>query len=151
MSIIIKDLNTKTDQNNNYLYRDIDIFQVEGTKGKLAVTDLDSVRASMNNLFLIKRGSRILDPEFGSNLDSYLFEQLTEINAGLLADDVEEILTQEPRVMVDNIHVTTDMANSQYIVEVAFYVPSLSKEALDMSFILNKDNGVAIDSTPINN
>jgi phage baseplate assembly protein W len=151
MSIIIKDLNTKSDQSNNYIYKDIDLFQIEGTKGKLSVTDIDSIRSSMNNLFLIKRGTRILDPEFGSNLDVYLFEQLNETNAGFLADDVEEILAQEPRIMVDSIDVLIDEDNSQYIVEVKFYAPEISKESLDMSFNLGKDTGVAIDSVKINN
>jgi phage baseplate assembly protein W len=151
MSIIIKDLNTKTDQSNNYLYKDIDLFQIEGTKGKLAVTDFDAVRASMNNLFLIKRGTRILDPTFGSNLDVYLFEQLNETNAGFLADDVEEILTQEPRIMVESIDVVVDEVNNQYVVGVKFYVPELSKESLDLSFVLSKDGGVVIGSDKINN
>jgi len=151
MSIVIKDLNIKADSAQSYTYRDIDIFQTGGAKGNLAVTDVNSVRAAIHNLFLVKRGSRILDPTFGSNLDVYLFEPINDNNARLLADDVEEILEQEKRILVDDIHVTSDMINSQYIVDIRFYIPSLSKEVLDMSFVVNGDNGVQMQSTPINN
>lgn len=92
-----------------------------------------------------------MDPTFGSNLDVYLFEPINDNNARLLADDVEEILEQEKRILVDDIHVTSDMVNSQYIVDIRFYIPSLSKEVLDMSFVVNGDNGVQMQSTPINN
>lgn len=150
MSIVIRDLNLKAAQSDDYTYSDLDIYQLKGTRNELALKDFDAIRSSINNIFLVKRGSRILDPEFGSNLDIYLFEQINDSNANSLAEDVEEILTQEPRILVESINVTVDEVGGQYIVEIYFYVPSLSKEALNSSFTLSKDNGLVINSLKVN-
>ena len=151
MSIVIRDLNFKTDKAKSYTYQDLDVYQLEGTRNELALSDFDAIRNSINNIFFIKKGTRILDPEFGSDLDFFLFEQINRENAQLLGEAVEEMLTQEPRILVDVIDVQIDSVNNQYIVDVFFAVPTLTNDILNASYVLSRDSGVVINSTKVHN
>ena len=54
----------------------------------------DQVKSNIKNLLLTKRGERILQPEFGSGLQSLLFEQNVDDLEGRIEDTINESLEQ---------------------------------------------------------
>jgi len=54
----------------------------------------DQVKSNIKNLLLTKKGERILQPEFGSGLQSLLFEQNVDDLEGRIEDTINESLEQ---------------------------------------------------------
>jgi phage baseplate assembly protein W len=54
----------------------------------------DQVKSNIKNLLLTKKGERILQPEFGSGLQSLLFEQNVNDLEGRIEDTINESLEQ---------------------------------------------------------
>ena len=54
----------------------------------------DQIKSNIKNLLLTKRGERIIQPEFGSGLQSLLFEQNVDDLEGRIEDTINESLEQ---------------------------------------------------------
>ena len=54
----------------------------------------DQIKSNIKNLLLTKRGERILQPQFGSGLQSLLFEQNVDDLEGKIEDTINESLEQ---------------------------------------------------------
>lgn len=54
----------------------------------------DQVKSNIKNLLLTKRGERILQPEFGSNLQELLFEQSVDDLETKIEDTITDTLEQ---------------------------------------------------------
>lgn len=55
------------------------------------------------------RGTRVVQPTFGCNLQPFLFENITAQNVALIKQFIEEaVLEHEPRVILENLKVTKD-------------------------------------------
>ena len=66
----------------------------------------DQVKSNIKNLLLTKRGERILQPEFGSGLQSLLFEQNVDDLEGRIEDTINESLEQWlPYVTAEQINI----------------------------------------------
>lgn len=79
--------------------------------------DYAAIRNSIFNLFTTIPGQRILNPNFGLNLQRYLFLPINENVARSIGYEIlQGINTFEPRVRVQNIDVKIDEVNQQYLV-----------------------------------
>ena len=66
----------------------------------------DQVKSNIKNLLLTKRGERILQPEFGSGLQSLLFEPNVDDLEGRIEDTINQSLEQWlPYVTADQIDI----------------------------------------------
>lgn len=146
MSIIIKDLSGKVEPTDTFTYKDLDLGFLSGKRGEFDITDLDSIRAAITIIFSTKKGTRILDPNFGSELDQFLFAPITELNGSLLEQEIRETLKQEPRVVIRDVVIYVDKPNGTYNVAIMFTVPTLSNKVLDIQFQLNKEDGITISA-----
>jgi phage baseplate assembly protein W len=96
----------------------------------LVDTDLDAIRNSIKNIFTTRKGQKILSPDFGSNLDQYLFEPVTEVNAQAIGDDILNTINKyEPRVQVLRIVVDPQADQNQYYVSVIYNFLEIKKQA----------------------
>jgi phage baseplate assembly protein W len=78
----------------------------------------DQVKSNIKNLLLTKRGERILQPEFGSGLQSLLFEQNVDDLEGRIEDTINESLQQWlPYVTAEEIDIeaTDELKDSNRI------------------------------------
>jgi len=92
--------------------------------------DYGAVKNSIFNLFNTLPGQKILNPLFGLNLVQYLFQPLNEITANQIGTKIlEGISTFEPRVVLQNINVVVDEANSQYLITLIISVPSIRTDS----------------------
>jgi phage baseplate assembly protein W len=145
MAIRLKNLEriAKTYTEQSYLYKDLalDLTQttqdtpgyplpVPGTDIK-ASFDLGAIKNSLQNLFNTKPGQRFLFPEYGLNLDQFLFQPITEANGNVLGNKIfTTINSSEPRVRVSNVQVFLDPDNNQYLINILLDVPSLNVETV---------------------
>jgi phage baseplate assembly protein W len=81
-------------------------FSTYNRDRKFTLSDFDLVRQDLLNHFSIRKGEKLMNPNFGTIIWDTLFEPLDENVKDLIAEDVKRIVDYDPRVEVDNIVIT---------------------------------------------
>lgn len=128
-----------TDNKNTFLFSDLHldiqeqkIFSKSGEAANKIKSDIqvdydfNAIKNSIRSLFNTKRGQRPLYPEWGIDLESFLFDPLSENIAYEIGRTIQEGITQEPRVTLLNLNINIDYNQSSYNIELQILVPSLS-------------------------
>lgn len=75
--------------------------------------DVRLIKNDILQLLLTVPGERVMRPEFGVQLRSFVFEQSTNADlSGLQMEITEKIATYEPRVVVDDVSLFRDDARN---------------------------------------
>ena len=93
-------------------YTDFDLnFRTNPVTGDIAKkTDLESIKQSIKNLLYTGRGERPFQPDMEGGLNDLLFEQLDNITAEILKDQIRTVIeNHEPRVSI----IAIDVVDSQ--------------------------------------
>ena len=92
----------------------------------------EQVKSNIRNLLLTSKGERVFQPNFGSNLKSLLFEQITPVSLENVENDIRESLsTWLPYVNVNDLVVAQDSADSNKVLTSLEYSTTLEPESLD--------------------
>jgi hypothetical protein len=90
------------------------------------------VKSNIRNLLLTEKGERVFQPNFGSNLKSLLFEQITPTTLENIENNIRESLsTWLPYVNVNNLVAVQDDRNLNQILISLEYSTTLEPDALD--------------------
>jgi uncharacterized protein len=122
---------------------DYDTGQVE------MVSDLDDIRESLNILLSTSLGERVMQPDYGCNLNDYMFESLNNNLIGLIKHHVENaILFYEPRIIAENVDVTApdsnDLIEGKFTITVEYTIPETnSRYNYVFDYYLNEAAGPA--------
>ena len=100
---------------------------------KFKVTDLELVKQNLFNHFNIRKGEKLMQPNFGSAIWSMMFEPLTEELKNLIQDDVKTVVGYDPRTRVNNVIVTQYDHGVQLDIELE-YLPSNQSDTLSLMF-----------------
>ena len=96
-------------------------FSSQETKSNFKLYDIDLVKQDIINHFYIRKGEKLMNPDFGTVIWDLLFEQFTEEVKKLITEDVEQIINYDPRIAINGVIIdSTDMgirieANVTYI------------------------------------
>jgi phage baseplate assembly protein W len=104
---------------------------------KFRATDVDLVKQDLINHFSIRKGEKLMQPNFGSIIWSVLFEPLDDTTTQLIIDDVERIVGYDPRMSLDNIEVVTQDNGIQIALDMT-YIPE--NQATSMTLRFNQDS-----------
>lgn len=130
----------QTSVDKKWMYKDmISAMTVDSTSRNVnASFDIDAIENSIYNMFLFKKGERIINPEFGNSLYVYLYEPMNKLTAKRIGQGVEDMFERwEPRVKIQNIIVTPLYDENTYVVEVNYTVPTLSDKLLNFTYAVN--------------
>lgn len=101
--------------------------------------DIDLVKQDIINHFYIRKGEKLMNPDFGTIIWDLLFEQFTEEVKKLITDNVEEIINYDPRVSINSVLIdSTDMGIR--IEANVTYLPFNINE--NMVFNFDKENNI---------
>jgi phage baseplate assembly protein W len=103
---------------------------------KFRLTDLDLIKRDLLNHFAIKKGEKLMNSEFGSIIWNIMFEPLTDDVKALIVEDIQRVITYDPRIRVDNILVDQFDYGLQIQIELTFLPDNLS-DVLALQF--NRD------------
>lgn len=85
------------------------------------VSELVDIEQSLDILLSTSLGERVMVPDYGCNLDDYMFESLNNSLIGLIKHHVENaILFNEPRIIAEKVDVT--QADSMNLIEGRFTI-----------------------------
>ena len=85
-------------------------FSSQETKSNFKSYDIDLVKQDIINHFYIRKGEKLMNPDFGTVIWDLLFEQFTEEVKKLITEDVEQIINYDPRIAINGVIIdSTDM------------------------------------------
>ena len=107
---------------NAKIYSDLAFDPRLNNEGDLSqVYDQDSINQSLFNIMNTRKGTRIMDPEFGCNIQSYLFELFDEETVNKIVEDIYgNFVRYEPRIKIESIDKNLNFDNLQYTLTVNY-------------------------------
>jgi len=103
---------------------------------KFRLTDLELIKRDLLNHFAIRKGEKLMNPNFGSLIWNTLFEPLTPDVKALIVADIQRVVSYDPRLVVDNVLVDQFDYGLQIQIELTFLPDNLS-DVLALQF--NRD------------
>jgi len=103
--------------------------------------DIDLVKQDIVNHFNIRKGEKLMNPDFGTIIWDILFEQFTPEVRKLVIQDVETVINSDPRIAINNIAVDTTDQGIRVEADI-IYVPFNVNEK--MTFDFDRANGIII-------
>lgn len=92
------------------------------------VSNEKDIEQSLKILLSTSLGERVMQPEYGCNLNDYMFESLNSTLIGIIRQKVETaILYYEPRIIAESVDVTSDgsfdLIEGKFTITVVYTIP----------------------------
>jgi len=104
---------------------------------RFRLTDFELAKQDLFNYFNIRKGEKLMNPEFGTIIWNILFEPFTISTRDAVAEDIKRIVSYDPRLVAENI----DVHEQDYglLVELTVrYVPTNQAELMKINFDRNQ-------------
>lgn len=76
---------------------------VDNNTTKVRLEDTELIKRDLLNHFNIRKGEKLMRPDFGSVIWDALFEQMTDDLRDIIVDDVLEIVKYDPRIVAEKV------------------------------------------------
>ena len=120
-------------------FKDISMsFQVNPINNDIiGVKNDTAIARSVRNLIFTVPGERFFNPNLGSKVSQILFDNVDEISASAIRDEIEEtIIKYEPRVKLDNVKVEPNYDNHEFDVTITYDVIGIDALPQQLNFAL---------------
>lgn len=107
----------------NHQYSDVAIV------GTDTLYDSDSVKQSLVTLLRTQKGERLFRPNTGSDLESLLWQPMSDSTASDIKFEIQDVLLQDSRVTLKELSVTADASNYCYNVSLSVLVNGVESQA----------------------
>ena len=87
----------------NILYRGVSTLN---QSKKFRLIEFELVKRDLINHFNIRKGEKLMQPDFGTIIWSLLFEPMTDVVRNQIVDDIKAIVNYDPRIGVNSINLT---------------------------------------------
>ena len=105
----------------------------------VAIKNETAIARSLKNLILTEPGERFFNPNFGSGASKTLFENMDQISASVIKDNIENTINNyEPRVDLIDVKVSPDYDNNEFNVTVNYYIVGIDVSPQQLSFALKQ-------------
>jgi phage baseplate assembly protein W len=108
-------------------------FSTVGRNKKYRLTDFELVKQDLINHFNIRKGEKLMRPNFGTVIWNVLNEPLTDDLKSVIVSDIESIVSYDPRLSVDNVIVTEYETGIQIELELR-YIQTNQSSLLNLQF-----------------
>ena len=120
-------------------FKDISLsFQVNPLNYDLiGIKNETAIARSIRNLVLTQPGERFFNQNLGSKVNRSLFENIDDISASVIKDEIENtIKNYEPRVSLIDVVVTPNFDDYEFSVTVSYYIVGVDVLPQQLSFAL---------------
>ena len=80
-------------------------FNTIGQRKRFTLTDFELVKRDLLNAFSIKQGEKPGRPETGTAIWNMVFEPQTDKTVGLVNREIQRVVGQDPRIVLENSNV----------------------------------------------
>jgi len=107
------------------------------TNDLIALKNASAVARSVRNIVFTYPGEKFFDPNFGSRIGQSLFENIDNITAITIRDEIENsIRNYEPRVILDRVLVDPDFDNNSFNVTIVYRIVGSDIPSQELEFVL---------------
>ena len=102
--------------------------------------DHGAIFNSIRNIFNTKKGQKILNPEFGLDLEQFLFDSITKENADIIGKTIyEQLGLYDSRITVTTVDIVAVPDNNEYRITIAIVLPSLNNQKVQTTGTLTQE------------
>ena len=103
----------------------------------IALKNENAIARSVRNLVLTYPGERFFNQNSGSKVSRSLFENIDEITASIIKDEIENTINNyEPRVELIDVVVAPNYDNNEFYVTINYYIVGIDALPQQLSFAL---------------
>ena len=120
-------------------FRDISMtFQNNPLNSDLiALKNETAIARSIRNIVFTLPGEKFFNPNFGSRVSRSLFENVDQISASIIKDEIENSINNfEPRVSLIDVQTIPDFDNNGFNVNIVYRVVGADIPAQQLEFVL---------------
>ena len=120
-------------------FRDISMtFQSNPLNNDLiGLKNENAIARSVRNIVFTLPGEKFFDEDFGSRISQSLFENIDEISAAEIADEIEQSLVNyEPRINLLQVRAFPNFDNNQFDVRIIYEIIGASVPPQELQFAL---------------
>ena len=82
-------------------------FSTVGRNKKYRLTDFELIKQDLINHFYIRKGEKLMNPNFGTIIWNIINEPFTEDLKSVITSDIKSIASYDPRLSIDNVIITS--------------------------------------------
>ena len=120
-------------------FKDISMsFKFNPLSGDLiALKNENAIARAVRNIVLTSPGEKLFDPDFGSNISEILFENVDDITAVSIKDEIKSSLNNyEPRVELIDVNVDPNFDENQFDVLITYRIIGVDIPPSQLEFAL---------------
>ena len=120
-------------------FKDVSMsFKFNPLSGDLiALKNENAIARAVRNIVLTTPGEKFFDPDFGSNVGEILFENVDDITAVSIEDEIKSSLKNyEPRVELINVTVDPNFDANQFDVRITYRIVGIDIPPSELEFAL---------------
>ena len=120
-------------------FKDISMsFQVNPLNSDLiGLKNENAIARSVRNIVFTLPGEKFFDENFGSRISASLFENIDDISAGLIVDEIRQSIDRyEPRVELMNVEAFPDFDNNSFDVLIVYNIIGADVPPQELQFAL---------------
>ena len=120
-------------------FKDISMtFQANPLNNDLiAIKDANAIARSVKNIVFTLPGEKFFNPTFGSRISRTLFENIDDITASVIVDEIKEsIRNYEPRVELLDVEAIPNFDNNQFDVNIVYIIVGSEIPPQELQFAL---------------
>jgi phage baseplate assembly protein W len=103
----------------------------------IALKNESAIARSVRNLVLTQPGERFFNENLGSKVSRSLFENIDEISASIVKDEIENTINNyEPRVNLIDVIVTPNYDEGEFMVTIQYRIVGIDSLPQQLSFAL---------------
>ena len=103
----------------------------------IALKNEQAIARSIRNIVFTSPGEKFFDETFGSDVSRSLFENIDDLSAETMRDQIEESINRfEPRVNLRTVKVLPDFDNNAYEAVVIYDIVGIDVPAQELEFVL---------------
>lgn len=110
---------------------------VDNTTNKIRLEDAELIKRDLLNHFQIRKGEKLMRPDFGTIIWDALFEPLTEDLRDAIVEDVIEVIKYDPRIVAEKVLV--DEYENGILVEATVKYSNLNQSE-NLRFLFDQNN-----------
>jgi len=120
-------------------FKDISMsFKFNPLSGDLiALKNENAIARAVRNIVLTTPGEKLFDPDFGSSISEILFENVDDITAVAIQDEIKSSLQNyEPRVEIIDVIVDPNFDENQFDVVITYRIVGVDIPPTQLEFAL---------------
>lgn len=108
-------------------------FSTYNRNKKFRITDFELVKQDVTNHFNIRKGEKLMNPDYGTIIWDTLFNPLDQDTKNAIIQDVKKIISYDPRIAAENVLVTEYDQGIQIQIDL-LYISTDQRSTLNLQF-----------------